>query len=599
MATLFPSEERAWEKFYSPKAQEIWKKGLNYNNLWRYLEHEMLADNDEHDALVYFGKRIKRSELMADVERWARVLRGMGVKADDHVLIFSPFTPEVVSILFATNVVGATAILPNLAASHTALEGSMGQSKVAFVFDGLEHVISDILDRQQFETVVLIDATRSMGSPLKQMAGPLNWFKSYKTRHRSRKYITVQKALELYSGYKGAIEAPHRPGRVAIYSSSGGTTQQGQAKQIGLTNEGMLQMFVNALAFNEQQHPFREGDTVYCNLPPFVCTALFVLLMVPLQHRMTCILEPRLSVEMFTKNLLKYRPQVTLIPGKCWEGFCSEVEKMEQRGRRPDLSFLRLPIMGGEGCTPEMLEWMDDVLKRCGSSTGIVSGYGMSEAFSVITIDWRPGIDVAKNTRRCISVGYPFPGFTVGIFGPDGQELPYGERGELRTKTQTMMKGYLGNEELTQATIGDGWIRSGDYCEMDEDGVVYIYGRMSDHVCSPDGEKVYLFDIANQLRQDKAVKHSMACNMGHGSDDPHVAVHLILHDNLEETEEEVLRRLDKEMDVMLPAGISIEGYKLHKGSFRMSIVCKVDHNSYHDEKTGYVKPGVGQVSFRS
>ena len=161
------------------------------------------------------------------------------------------------------------------------------------------------------------------------------------------------------------------------------------------------------------------------------------------------------------------------------------------------------------------------------------------------------------------------------------------------------MKGYLGNEELTQATIGDGWIRSGDYCEMDEDGVVYIYGRMSDHVYSPDGEKVYLFDIANQLRQDKAVKHSMACNMGHSSDDPHIAVHLILDDNLKETEEEALRRLDKEMDVMLPAGISIEGYKLHKGSFRMSIVCKVDHNSYHDEKTGYVKPGVGQVSFRN
>lgn len=103
---IFPSEERAWEKFYSPKAQEILNKGLNYNNLWRYLEQEMLADNDEHDALVYFGKRIKRSELMADVERWARVLRGMGVKADDPVLIFSPFTPEMVSILFAANVVG-------------------------------------------------------------------------------------------------------------------------------------------------------------------------------------------------------------------------------------------------------------------------------------------------------------------------------------------------------------------------------------------------------------------------------------------------------------------------------------------------------------
>ena len=597
-----PSEERPWERFYAPTTNCRLKEELHYNSLWRFLEQEMLADGDRHDALVYFGRRIKRSELIADVQLWARVLKGMGVEADEHVLIFSPFTPEVVSILFAINLVGATAILPNLAASHTALSGSMGSSRVAFVFDGLEQRISDILAREQFELVVLIDATRGMSCPLKQIAGTINWLKSFKVRHRSPKYISLDKAIHRYGPYQGEVEAPHKPGRVAIYSSSGGTTQKGQAKQIGLTNEGMLRMFTNSLAFNEQGHPFREGDIVYCNLPPFVCTALFVLLMVPLQHRMTCILEPRLDVDTFTKNLLKYRPQVTLIPGKCWEGFCTKMEEMAERGQLPDLSFLRLPIMGGEGCTPEMLEWMNKVLHRYGSTTGIVSGYGMSEAFSVITIDWRPGCHIAENKRPCISVGYPFPGFTVGIFGPDGQELPYGMRGELRTKTATIMKGYLNNEELTKATIGDGWIHSGDLCEMDEQGIVYIYGRMNDYVCSPKGEPIYLFDIANYLRQDHAVKHAMVCNMGHSTDDPHLAAHLILDEKVKETQIEVLSRLETSMKKILPQGLDIEGYKLHQGTFRMSIVCKVDHNSYHEELTGYLKPtpqGMEHVNFNS
>ena len=54
------------------------------------------------------------------------------------------------------------------------------------------------------------------------------------------------------------------------------------------------------------------------------------------------------------------------------------------------------------------------------------------------------------------------------------------------------------------------------------------------------------------------------------------------------------------MKKLIPQGLDIEGYKLHQGTFRMSIVCKVDHNSYHEELTGYLKPtpqGIEKVSF--
>lgn len=585
-----PSEEKRWMKYYAPGAMDLANAGKKKLNLWQFLKPEIEADHDRNDAFIYFGKHIKRSTLIEHVDKWARVLKGMGVNADDHLLIFSPLTPEIACLLFAANIVGATAIFPNLAASDEALADSVGESKVAFVFDGLEWRLSEILKRKQFKQVVLMNATRSMAAPLKQIAGAANWLKTRQVRHRSPKYMSISKALKTFGDYQGEVEAPYKENRVAIVSSSGGTTMKGRAKQICLTNEGMINMFQCALGFNLNGNIFREGTIAYCNLPPFVCTSLFVLLMAPLYRGMVTVIEPRLDVKTFTKNLLKYKPQITLIPGKCWEGFFEHVENMIEQGEKPDLSFFRLPIMGGEGCTPEMLEWMDNLMHDCGSSVGIVSGYGMSEAFSVITIDYRPEVKNKRNEKLAISVGYPFPGFTVGIFDPDGNELPYGHRGELWAKTPTVMKGYLNNPELSELIIGDGWIHSGDYCEMDENGLVYMYGRMSDNVLSAQGKTVYLFDIANHLRQDEAVKHSMVNNMSDDATKPRLVAHLILQDGLNDSIEQVLRRLDDDLNKWLPDGMTLEGYKIHEGSFRMSIVCKVDHNSYHDESDGYLKP---------
>lgn len=596
-----PSEEKVWQKHYEKGALKELEKQQPKQTLWEYIATSMKKDNDEHDALVYFGNHIKRSTMLAEVKKWARVLKGMGLREGDQILFFTPAAPESYYVLFAADSIGLTTIMPNMSASSEALKKYYAQAKVAFVFDGMEGLLTEILKNPQFEYVVLMDVTPSMRTPLKQILGFANWVKTRKTRNRHVKYMTMRQAVARFGNYEGSIEVPYQEDRIAMVFSSGGTTKSGEAKLICMTDKAMVEMFRCALAFNLRGKPFNPGNTSLCLLPPFVCTGLFVLVLAPLLLGMTVYLEPRLNQKMFNSCMRKMRPGITLVPGPLWAGFFRDVEQKLAKGKKVDLSYMKLPIMGGEGCTPEKLAWMDELAHKCGSPTGITSGYGMSEVFSVITVDHRPGVMDKRSDKLAISVGYPFPGFTVGIFDKDGNELGYGERGELWVNTPTSLAGYLNNGKLERTVTEDGWVHTGDLCEMDENGLVYIYGRMGKHVDAPDGSPVYLFDIANCLRQDKDVKESLVTAIDSDKvQHPRLVAHLVLEKGAQ-MNYDLLKRLDEALTAILPEGVEVMGYKQQE-EFKMSFICKTDSSYYGTEHDGYLKADNGKlkpVSFTS
>lgn len=591
---LMPSEEKVWQKFYAPGSAELLKEKMPEQTLWKYISTAIKDDNDEHDAMVYFGRHIKRSTMLAKVEKWARVMRGMGLGEGDQILLFSPAIPESYYVLFAADSIGVTTIMPNMSASSEALKKYYAQAKVAFVFDGMEGLLRKILKKPQFEYVVLMDVTRSMSAPLKQILGLANWVKTRKARNSHIKYMTMRQAIARFSKYEGPIEAPYKKDRVAMVFSSGGTTKAGEAKLICMTDKAMVEMFRGMKIMNMRENILAPGNTSLCQLPPFVCTGLFVLVLVPLVYGMTIYMEPRLNQEKFNACIKKIRPNMTLVPGPLWAGFFRYVEQQLAEGKKVDLSHFVLPIMGGEGCTPEKLAWMDKVARKCNAKTGIVSGYGMSEVFSVITVDYRPEVIEKQHNKLAISVGYPYPGFTVGIFDKDGKELGYNQRGELWVNTPTRLAGYLDNGKIVPCTKADGWVHTGDLCEMDEDGLVYVYGRMGKSVIAPDGSPVYLFDIANHLRQDKDVKESLITAIDSDKiQHPRVVAHLVLEDGAQ-MDYKLLKRLDDSLATILPEGFEVKGYKQQQ-EFRMSFICKTDSSYYGTEHDGYLKPADGKL----
>ena len=86
------------------------------------------------------------------------------------------------------------------------------------------------------------------------------------------------------------------------------------------------------------------------------------------------------------------------------------------------------------------------------------------------------------------------PTFDCKVIDEDGNEVPNGERGELCVSGPVVVKGYLNREEATAEAIVDGWFRTGDIVDIDDDGFVFIVDRAKDMVLRG-GENVYCAEV--------------------------------------------------------------------------------------------------------
>jgi len=113
--------------------------------------------------------------------------------------------------------------------------------------------------------------------------------------------------------------------------------------------------------------------------------------------------------------------------------------------------------------------------------------YGLTEGF--ITV-----LDKMDSTRKAGSVGVPLTFCDMKIADKNGVEVPTGEVGEICGRGPLLMPGYYKRPDLTEKTIVDGWLHSGDLGYVDEDGFLYLVDRIKDMIISG-GVNVYPKDI--------------------------------------------------------------------------------------------------------
>ena len=183
------------------------------------------------------------------------------------------------------------------------------------------------------------------------------------------------------------------------------------------------------------------------------------------------------SLDTFTKNLQGAAPTVFLGVPRIWQKFKEGVEK-KFPPKKLSL-FLSIPIFGGI------------VAKKIRAALGLTHAkYAITGAapipksiilwYKQLGINIQEGYGLTENLAyshfnrigkiRIGSVGQPFPEVDVKI----------GDGDEILVKSPGTMMGYYKNEEATKEALPDEYLRTGDQGRIDEDGYLYITGRVKD-----------------------------------------------------------------------------------------------------------------------
>jgi long-chain acyl-CoA synthetase len=138
------------------------------------------------------------------------------------------------------------------------------------------------------------------------------------------------------------------------------------------------------------------------------------------------------------------------------------------------------------GAAPLPVELINGFKEKYGVS--ICEGYGLTEVTGLTTVNPPLG------KKKPGSIGLPIPEQQVEIMDENNNILPVGEKGEICTRGDANMLGYLNKPEATAETIRDGWLHTGDVGYMDEEGYLYIVDRIKDMI-NRGGENIYPREI--------------------------------------------------------------------------------------------------------
>ena len=132
-------------------------------------------------------------------------------------------------------------------------------------------------------------------------------------------------------------------------------------------------------------------------------------------------------------------------------------------------------------------------LKVAAPASQLATAWGMTETSAPFTIVL--GEDYETHPTTC---GYALPVGDMRIVGPNGDDRPLGEAGELWVRGPMVVKGYWHNGQATEQTFGGGWLRTGDIARLDEEGFCYIVDRAKDMLIRG-GENIYCVEVENAL----------------------------------------------------------------------------------------------------
>ncbi|WNW11494.1 long-chain-fatty-acid--CoA ligase FadD1 [Pseudomonas sp. DTU_2021_1001937_2_SI_NGA_ILE_001] len=311
---------------------------------------------------------------------------------------------------------------------------------------------------------------------------------------------------------------------VAVLQYTGGTT--GVAKGAMLTHRNLIANMLQCRALMGSN--LGEGCEIIITPLPLYHIYAFTFHCMAMMHcgnHNILISNPR-DLPAMVKELSKWKFSGFVGLNTLFVALCNN-----QDFRNLDFSALKVTLSGGMALQQAVAERWKEV-----THCAICEGYGMTETSPVATVN-------PSQKNQMGTIGIPVPSTLCKVIDDAGNELPFGEIGELCIKGPQVMKGYWQRAEATAEILdGEGWLKTGDIAIIQPDGYLRIVDRKKDMILIS-GFNVYPNELEDVLATLPGVLQSAAIGVPDEKSGESIKVFVVVKPGMTLTKEQVMEHM--------------------------------------------------------
>jgi acyl-CoA synthetase (AMP-forming)/AMP-acid ligase II len=313
---------------------------------------------------------------------------------------------------------------------------------------------------------------------------------------------------------------PAQPEDVALVMQTSGTTSE--PKIVPATHATLL--------WTSLQQPIGPDDRALHVAPLHTRSGLGLGLLAPLASGASVVITGSFDRTQFVDWLDTYRPTYYSASPTVQ---LAVVDALAERAPASPLS-LRFVRSSSSALPPAVQARLEAVV-----GVPVIQGYGMTESGLVAQNPLPP------RERRAGSTGLVKVD-ELRVRGDDGQALPAGGVGEIVVRGRGVMRGYEGDPEANALAFVDGWFRTGDLGYVDDDGYLFLTGRIKELI-NRGGLKVSPSEVDELFMRHPEVREAATFGIAHASLGEDVVTAIVLRESASATADQLrdfaLRRL--------------------------------------------------------
>ncbi len=201
--------------------------------------------------------------------------------------------------------------------------------------------------------------------------------------------------------------------------------------------------------------------------------------------------------------------------------------RMRANPERARAAGLRLIRSSSASLPPQVMQELEEVF-----GSPVVEAYGMTEAAHQMASNPLP-----PRARKPGAVGLA-AGPEIAVMTDDGAILPQGSVGEVVIRGPNVTLGYASNPDANTRAFTDGWFRTGDQGRIDDEGYLFLTGRLKEQI-NRGGEKISPLEVDVVLLDHPSVAQVVTFGVPHAKLGEEVGAVVVLHPGATATEQEI------------------------------------------------------------